>query len=104
MIKVSLHQVAPKELEEILLSHESVAEAAVVGASDPIYGQVPRAYVVLKSQTPPVSEAELINFFNDKVADYERLVGGLVILESLPKISFGKIDKRELLELYPRTL
>ena len=54
-------KVAPAYLEAILLSHNSVLDAAVIGVPDKIGGEVPRAYVVLKET---VNENELMSFVN----------------------------------------
>lgn len=97
MIYVDTKQVPPSELESVLLSHANVAEAAVVGVPDDDHGQVPRAYVVLKN---PVEErafkAELIEYVKKEVAEWKQLRGGIVIVDDLPKISFGKIDRKSL--------
>lgn len=103
MIKVGANQVAPKELETILLEHDAVEEAAVAGAPDETYGQLPRAFVVLKQDGPQISENELKEFVDSKVGSYKKLEGGLVFVKSIPKISIGKLDKNKLLEMYPRT-
>lgn len=102
LIKVGGNQVPPRELETILLEHESVDEAAVAGTPDDIYGQLPRAFVVLKPDGPPVSEDQLKEYVDSKVGSYKRLQGGLVFVKSIPKIGIGKIDRKKLLEIYPR--
>nr|CAD7595426.1 unnamed protein product [Timema genevievae] len=70
LIKVKGYQVAPAELEEILRSHPSVAEAAVIGVPDKRAGEVPRAFVVC---TTEVSEDELKNYVAGKVSDFKQL-------------------------------
>nr|CAD7568813.1 unnamed protein product [Timema californicum] len=88
LIKVKGYQVAPAELEEILRSHPSVAEAAVIGVPDKRAGEVPRAFVVCTSE---VSEDELKNYVAGKVSDFKQLAGGVTFLESIPKNPSGKI-------------
>nr|CAD7396898.1 unnamed protein product [Timema poppensis] len=97
LIKVKGYQVAPAELEEILRSHPSVAEAAVIGVPDKRAGEVPRAFVVCTSE---VSEDELKNYVAGKVSDFKQLVGGVTFLESIPKNPSGKILRKLLKEEY----
>ena len=61
MSKLVYFQISPTYLESILLSHKSVSEAAVVGVPADVLGEVPRAYVVLKS---PASIEELVTYVN----------------------------------------
>nr|CAD7202839.1 unnamed protein product [Timema douglasi] len=91
LIKVKGYQVAPAELEEILRSHPSVAEAAVIGVPDKRAGEVPRAFVVCTSE---VSEDELKNYVAGKVSDFKQLAGGVTFLESIPKNPSGKILRK----------
>ena len=84
---------APAELESILLSHESVSEAAVIGIPDADHGEIPRAFVVPKNISNLPSIESLLNFVNGQVADFKNIRGGLSFLESIPKIGLGKIDR-----------
>jgi acyl-coenzyme A synthetase/AMP-(fatty) acid ligase len=93
MIKYDTCQIAPSELESILLTHESVAEAAVVGIPDEVHGEIPRAFVVPKDVNAERSEQELVSFVNDQVASIKHIRGGILFVESIPKISLGKIDR-----------
>jgi acyl-CoA synthetase (AMP-forming)/AMP-acid ligase II len=94
LIKVSGFQVAPAELEALLLTHPMVADAAVVGAPDEQTGEVPVAYVTLRPGTE-VSEAELIGFVGAQVATYKRL-REVHVIEAIPKSASGKILRRVL--------
>jgi acyl-CoA synthetase (AMP-forming)/AMP-acid ligase II len=94
LIKYKGYQVAPAELEAVLLSHPAVADAAVVGSPDEEAGEVPKAFVVLAA---PVSEDELMAFVADRVAPY-RKVRRLEVVEQIPKSPSGKILRRVLLE------
>ncbi|RWS15456.1 hypothetical protein B4U79_02702 [Dinothrombium tinctorium] len=97
IIKYNSLQVSPSELEGILFEHEAVKEAAVIGIPDSNWGQLPKAFVVLKEQKKDsVTENELIEFVSKKVAEYKRLRGGVVFLPQLPKSILGKIDKKAL--------
>ncbi|XP_077514387.1 uncharacterized protein LOC144125144 isoform X1 [Amblyomma americanum] len=100
LIKCMDNQLAPSELEEILLTHDAVAEVAVVGVPSPKYGEAPAACVVLNaSYAEPHStiEEELKKLVAGQTAVYKYLYGGVIFLDSLPKAENGKILKKELL-------
>ena len=87
----------PAELESVLYEHPSVAEAAVVGAPDPVYGERVVAYVV-KKQGEEVDEAELIGFVKNRTTSF-KTPSAVRFLKALPKSGVGKILRRELREL-----
>ena len=89
-------QVAPAELEGILLSHPQIADVAVVGVDDEWAGEVPKAFVVLKSGD--VSETEIHDFMSSKVAEHKQLKGGVSFVDAIPKSPSGKILRRLLKE------
>ena len=64
-------QISPTYLESILLSHPAILEAAVVGVPVDVLGEVPHAYVVVKS---PASAEELKKYVNGKVSLKNRLL------------------------------
>lgn len=92
LIKSKGHQVAPAELESILLTNENVLDVAVIGVPDS-HGstELPRAFVVIKEGANPY---DIISWFNKRVARHKRLWGGIVVLSSIPKSSAGKILRR----------
>jgi len=92
LIKYKAHSVAPAELEAVLLSHPSIADAAVTGRPDEHAGEVPHAFVV---RSGPVSEEEIMDFVADRVAAYKK-IRGVSFRDSIPKSSSGKILRREL--------
>jgi acyl-CoA synthetase (AMP-forming)/AMP-acid ligase II len=94
LIKYNGYQVAPAELEALLVTHPAVADAAVVGSPDEEAGEVPKAFVVLRA---PASADELMRFVADRVAPY-RKVRRLEVVEEIPKSPSGKILRRVLLE------
>lgn len=96
VIKGDGEQVAPAELESILLTHEAVAEAAVIGVPDEDHCEVPMAFVVLRDSTAMISKNLILDFVNRQVADYKKIRGGIEFVKSLPKISIGKIDRMAL--------
>nr|CAD7259178.1 unnamed protein product [Timema shepardi] len=95
LIKYKAFQVAPAELEAILLKHPSIEDAAVVGVPDEISGELPKAFVV-KKQGVDVSEEEIVKFVEGQVSPHKKLRGGVTFVDSIPKTSSGKILRREL--------
>lgn len=92
LIKSKGHQVAPAELESVLLSHPNVLDAAVIGIPDDNQTtEHPRAFLVLQ---PGTDIKEIIRWFNEKVAQHKRLSGGAVVVEKVPKSLSGKILRR----------
>lgn len=92
LIKVNGLQVAPAELEAILLQIESVVDSAVVGIT--IDGrELPRAYVVLSpgSRADITKEQAIQEFVARKVAKHKRLQGGVVFKDKIPRLLSGKI-------------
>jgi acyl-CoA synthetase (AMP-forming)/AMP-acid ligase II len=94
LIKYKGYQVAPAELEGLLLTHPAVADAAVIPCPDAEAGEVPKALVVLKS---PVSPDELMAFVNGQVAPYKK-IRQLEVVNQIPKSPSGKILRRVLVE------
>ncbi|KAI4849002.1 acetyl-CoA synthetase-like protein [Aureobasidium sp. EXF-8846] len=83
LIKVKGNQVAPAELEALLLDHPAVADAGVVGVT--IKGEeLPRAYLVRRADQK-VEAQDIQEFMNSKVARHKRLAGGVVFVEAIPK-------------------
>jgi fatty-acyl-CoA synthase len=78
------------EVEQALLRHEAVLEAAVVGIPDPKWGEVPKAFVSLKPGRE-VSQAELIAFCKRHLASFK--APKAIEFGELPKTSTGKIQK-----------
>lgn len=84
----------PKEIEDALLSHDQVVEAAVVGEPDEKYGEIVIAHVALRGEAT-TAEEELLSFLSSCLARY-KLPASIHLRESLPKNSVGKIVKGEL--------
>ncbi|EFX65709.1 hypothetical protein DAPPUDRAFT_303557 [Daphnia pulex] len=95
LIKYKGMQIAPSELEHLLLTHEEVADAAVIGIPDEFAGELPRAYVV-KRPGSTVSESDIVRFVEEQVAPFKRLRGGVIFIDAIPKLLSGKILRREL--------
>jgi acyl-CoA synthetase (AMP-forming)/AMP-acid ligase II len=95
LIKVRGFQVAPPELEAVLLSHSEVIDAAVIGVRYPgIEDEHPKAYVVARDKANPPSEDELKAFLAKRLVKYKWLTGGVTIVNAIPKNPSGKILKK----------
>ena len=94
LIKVKGFQVAPAELESLLLKHPKIADVAVIPVADEESGEVPKAIVVPKS---PLTADEVINFLLPQVAHYKR-VRQVAFVDAIPKSPSGKILRRILVE------
>jgi 4-coumarate--CoA ligase len=98
LIKYKGIQVAPSELEALLLTHPKILDAAVIGVHTEAT-EVPRAYVVTGGD---VSEEEIMDFVKGEVAGYKRLRGRVKFLDAIPKSPSGKILRKDLRELTAR--
>nr|XP_023017953.1 4-coumarate--CoA ligase 1-like isoform X1 [Leptinotarsa decemlineata] len=88
--------ILPAMLEEVLLTHPAVKEAAVVAIPHKIDGDHPMGLVVLFEGHDDVTSEEIESFFNSKVADSQKLRQGVRIVEELEKTVTGKIKRRTL--------
>ena len=97
LIKVRGFQVAPPELEAVLLGHPSIIDCAVIGLKPPPNSdaELPRAYVVRREGTS-ITEAEVKALIRERLASYKQLTGGVKFLDEIPKSASGKILKRVL--------
>lgn len=90
LIKVRGFQVAPSELEGVLLDRKDITDAGVVGVQ--VHGEeVPRAFVVRASK---VTEQEIMAWVEQRVAKYKQLRGGVVFVESIPRTLVSFIPPR----------
>jgi long-chain acyl-CoA synthetase len=87
------YNIYPKEIEEVLHTHPAVNEVAVIGISDSIKGEVPKAFVGLHEGIT-ATEEELLQHCQKNLASYKMPQIGFV--KELPKNSTGKIMKKEL--------
>ena len=85
-------QVAPAELEAVLLSHPAIADAAVIPSPDEKAGEVPIAFVVLKET---VAAAEIVDYVAARVAPYKK-IRRVEFVDQIPKSPAGKILRRVL--------
>lgn len=84
----------PREIEEALVEHPAIREAAVVGVPDEVRGEVPKAFVIPVEGSVP-DERELRKFCRERIAAY-KVPKIFVIVEDLPRTPSGKVLKREL--------
>jgi acyl-CoA synthetase (AMP-forming)/AMP-acid ligase II len=94
LIKYKGMQVAPAELEAILLGHPAVADAAVIPSPDEEAGEVPKAFVVLRTPTP---DEEIMAYVAARVAPHKR-IRRLQVIDAIPKSASGKILRRVLVD------
>jgi malonyl-CoA/methylmalonyl-CoA synthetase len=90
------YNIYPREIEEFLQLQPEIAEAAVVGAPDPVWGEVPVAYVV---RTQSFDPADIQARCKASLASF-KMPRSIHVVEQLPRNAMGKVAKKELL---PRT-
>jgi long-chain acyl-CoA synthetase len=96
MLKTSGYQVWPREIEEVLASHPAVMEVSVAGVPDPLKGEVPKAWVILRSGQS-ATESELRAHCRERLAPYKVPVQ-VEFRKELPKTMVGKVLRRLLVE------
>ena len=94
LIKYKGFQIAPAELEALLLTHPAIADAAVIGILDDEAGEIPRAFIVVKPGQEVTAE-EITAFTQERVATY-KVIRDVVFVEAIPKSPSGKILRRML--------
>eukprot|EP00941_MAST-03F_sp_MAST-3F-sp1_P005661 g5661.t1 len=101
LIKYKGFQVAPAELEAIIITHPDVKDTAVIRRENERAGEVPRAYCVLKDGSKAGAEMEerIKSFVAEKVTNYKHLRGGVKFVDEIPKTASGKLLRRNLYEM-----
>jgi acyl-CoA synthetase (AMP-forming)/AMP-acid ligase II len=94
LIKYKGYQIAPAELEALVLTHPAIADAAVIPVPDEEAGEVPKAFVVPRGSITP---EELTRFVADHVAPFKK-VRAVEIVDEIPKSPSGKILRCVLIE------
>ena len=89
--------ISPQEVEEALYQHPAVLEAGVIGAPDPVYGEVPVAFVALR-EAHDLTEDELLFHTRRLIADF-KTPDRIFFIEELPKGLTGKVDRRRLRDI-----
>ncbi|MFB8400124.1 AMP-binding protein [Streptomyces sp. NPDC055912] len=95
LIKYKGFQVAPAELEALLLTHEGVADAAVIGVTDADGTEIPKAYVVRQAAAPGLTAEDVMAHVAARVSPYKK-VRDVEFIEAVPRAASGKILRREL--------
>ncbi|MFC8367288.1 4-coumarate--CoA ligase family protein [Streptomyces sp. NPDC057239] len=95
LIKYKGFQVAPAELEALLLTHPGIADAAVIGVYDEDGNEIPHAHVVRQPSAPELSAGEVMMYVAEHVAPYKR-VRHVTFIDGVPRAASGKILRREL--------
>ena len=98
VINVAAHRLSTMEMESALLTMPGVAEAAVIGVSDEVKGQVPEAFVTLTATAADVSEDELSQRLVDAIGTFAR-PRRVHVLSTMPRTRSGKIVRRLLRDL-----
>jgi long-chain acyl-CoA synthetase len=96
MLKTSGYQVWPREIEEVLASHPAVMEVSVAGVPDPLKGEVPKAWVILRSGQS-ATESELRAHCRERLAPY-KVPFQIEFRKELPKTMVGKVLRRLLVD------
>jgi acyl-CoA synthetase (AMP-forming)/AMP-acid ligase II len=99
LIKYKGYQVAPAELEALLIAHPAIADAAVVGVQDDEAGEIPKAFVVV-SQGASLSVDEVTAYVAERVSPYKK-VRAVEFVDAIPKSAAGKILRKDLREHQP---
>ncbi len=94
LIKYKGFQVAPAELEAVLLTHHAILEAAVIPKQDEEAGEIPKAFVVLRS---PATAEEICAYVAERVAPHKK-IREIEFTEMIPKTQSGKILRRMLVQ------
>lgn len=94
--------VFPTEIESFLYTNEKIKEVAVIGVEDEKWGEVGKAYIVLKENSL-ASENEIIEFCKGNLAKY-KIPKHIEFLSELPKSEAGKIDKKKLFQMHKKSL
>lgn len=96
LIKYKGLQVAPAEIEALLVSHPDIDDAAVIGVEDKSQAtEVPRAYIVVKPGVA-MQARDVIEFVHKNASNHKRLRGGVVFVEEIAKSPSGKILRKQL--------
>ncbi|CAG8524389.1 8634_t:CDS:10, partial [Scutellospora calospora] len=101
LIKYNGFQVAPAELESVLLTHEVISDAAVIGYySEKDATEIPVAYVTIKDghEQSQTLAKDIQSFVENNVAPHKKLRGGILFIDKIPKSDSGKILRRLLRE------
>ena len=95
LIKYKGYQVPPAELEALLLTHEKIADAAVIGVRDAEGEEVPKAFVVRQEGASDLTEEDVMTFVAERIAPHKK-VRVVEFIDQIPKSASGKILRKDL--------
>ncbi|MBS3815656.1 MAG: acetate--CoA ligase [Hadesarchaea archaeon] len=100
VLTIAGHRIGPTDIEDALVSHDAVVEAAIVGKPDPEKTEVATAFVVLTGDQDPTEELkkDLIKRVREEVGPIA-IIGDLVFVDQLPKTRSGKIMRRTIKDI-----
>ena len=96
IIKSGAYRISPTEIEELLLGLDEIAEAAVVGFPDPIWGEAPVAFVVATPGAVPLNADGILEYCRTQLPRHKQLREVRIKKASLPRTVSGKIRRSEL--------
>ncbi|GAA0925738.1 AMP-binding protein [Pseudonocardia zijingensis] len=95
LIKYKGYQVPPAELEALLLTHDGIADAAVIGVRDAEGEEVPKAFVVRQESAPDLTAEDVMTFVAERIAPHKK-VRVVEFIDQIPKSASGKILRKDL--------
>ena len=101
MIVSGGQNIFPRDIEEVLITHDDVADVAVIGLHDDVWGETPVAIIVASRDACPDPMA-LIEWANARLGKQQRLRGAHLV-DGLPRNANGKVLKRELRDTFAKT-
>jgi len=103
IIKSGGYRIGPQQIEDVLLQHPSVQECGVVGVPDELLGEQVCAFAVFRPEADPgTAKEDLLFFLRERLPAY-MVPARIVPVDVLPKTETGKVKRRQLLEIQPRT-
>ena len=100
MVNVGGLKVYPREVEDVLFEHPDIKEAGVIGVPDAFSGEAVKAFVVLKDPSKKMTQEEVVEFCQGKLARF-KVPKEVEFVQELPKTLIGKVLRRKLRELRP---
>lgn len=97
VINIAGLKISPVEVEAAINSHEDVVDSAAVGIEDSVYGEVVKAFVILK-ENAKATERDLIKYVSSKIANF-KVPKYISFIHEFPRNNLGKIDKKALKNL-----
>ena len=95
LIKYKGYQVPPAELEALLLTHDKIADAAVIGVRDAEGEEVPKAFVVRQATGADLTADDVMTFVAERIAPHKK-VRVVEFIDQIPKSASGKILRKDL--------